>query len=370
MKALVLSITAGQGHNSTAKAICDYFESIGVEAKMLDTYSYLNKLLGKTVANGYLLSVETARGAYARTYRHLEKRRKTGDDKSATRTINSLLTPKIKRFIDSYSPDVIICTHIFACMIVDILKQKGEISAKTIGILTDFAFHPYWEESIHFDYIVTANEMLLLQARKKGFSDSQVLPIGIPINPKFIPDIPKDDARRMLGIDPDKITVMLMSGSMGYGNIAETISLLESVPYDFQIVAVCGSNAKAKARIDAMTHQKPILCLGFANNIEVIMSASDCIITKPGGLSTSEALAKELPMIIIDPIPGQEDRNTEFLLNNGVAISVTDTFPLDEALFELFSNKDRLENMRRSAKLLKKPDSTVKLCEFAQEIVK
>ena len=367
MRVLVLSITAGQVHNSTAKAICSYFSSIGIESRMLDTYAYLSKLLGDTVAKGYILSVEGARGAYSKVYRQLEKRRKNGDEMSATRITGTILSKKLKKYIDIYDPDYIICTHIFAGIIIDVLKQKQAIRAKTLGILTDFMFHPYWEESIHFDYIVTANELLGLQAKKKGFRPEQVLPFGIPINPKFIPEIPKKEARESIGIDPDKPTVMLMSGSMGYGHIEKTVSLLDKMDTDFQLITVCGSNARAKERIDALDHTKKILNLGYADNVEVLMSASDCIISKPGGLTTSEALAKYLPMIIYDPIPGQEERNTEFLLNNGAAMRVTDTCPLDEVLYELLCNESRFETLKEAISLIRKPDSTVRLCEFVRD---
>lgn len=368
MKALVLSITAGQGHNATAKAICAYLESIGCEAEMLDTFNYLNRILGETVSKGYLITASKTKLLYKGGYRLAEKRKKSKSDVSPTRVGADILAKKLLRFINSYDPDVIICTHIFAGIILDVLKEKRETKAKCIGILTDFAFHPFWEEGLNLDYVVVPNELLTAQALKKGFVKEQVLPLGIPIHPKFSDNISQAEARARLGLDLNKRTVLLMSGSMGYGNIEETVNLLDRVPFDFQIITVCGNNSAAKAKIDSMHTKKRVLNLGFVDYVDILMDASDCIITKPGGLTSSEALAKGLPMVIVNPIPGQEDRNTEFFTNNGVAMAVTSTLPLDEVMYHLLSDPRRIEIMRESIKLIAKPESTKNICEFAKNL--
>ncbi len=368
MKALVLSITAGQGHNATAKALCAYLESIGCEATMLDTFNYLNHILGETVSQGYLMAASRAKLAYKGAYRLAEKRRKSHSDASPTRATGTILSKKLLRYIDRYDPDVIICTHIFAGIIVDVLKEKRETGAKAIGILTDFAFHPFWEEGLNLDYVVTPCAQLTAQAMKKGFKAEQILPFGIPIHPKFTQSISKAEARARVGLDLNKRTVLLMSGSMGYGHIEETVRTLDEVPFDFQIVTVCGSNTAAKASIDALCTKKRVLNLSYVDYVDVLMDAADCIISKPGGLTTSEAMAKGLPMIIVNPIPGQEDRNTEFLVNNGAAMAVSHTTPLDEILYQLFSDPRRFDVMREAISLIAKPDSTRTICEFAKEI--
>lgn len=368
MKVLVLSITAGQGHNATAKAICAYLELIGCEAEMLDTFNYVSHILGETVSKGYLITASKAKLAYKSAYRLAELRKKSKSDASPTRATGNIMAKKLMKYISDYDPDVIICTHIFAGIILDVLKEKREIRAKCIGILTDFAFHPYWEEGLNLDYVVTPNELLTAQAMKKGFTKEQVLPLGIPIHPKFSKSVTKEEARARLGLDLTKRTVLLMSGSMGYGHIESTVNTLDAVPHDFQIITVCGNNAEAKARIDAMRTKKRILNFGFTDKVDLLMDASDCIITKPGGLTSSEALAKCLPMIIVNPIPGQEDRNTEFLVNNGAAMAVTATSPLDEVLYQFFVDPRRSEIMREAIKLISKPESTKDICEFSKAL--
>ncbi len=369
MKVLVLSITAGQGHNSTARALCAYLESIGCQAQMLDTFEYLNHALGETVSKGYLLVANNAKLVYKGGYRLAEKRSKSSSEHSPTRATGNIMSKKLAKYIAEYDPDVIICTHIFPAIILDVMKKKGKLRAKTIGILTDFMFHPYWEEGCNLDYVVTPNEQLFTQALKKGFKEEQILPFGIPIHPKFSNNNrTKEQARAELGLDINKRTVLLMSGSMGYGNIDDTVMALDRVPYDFQLITVCGMNHTAKARIDELKTKKRILNLGYIDYVDKLMDAADCIISKPGGLTTSEAMAKRLPMVIVDPIPGQEDRNTEFLTNNGVAMAVTATSPLDEVIYQLLSNPRRTEVMQEAIDLIAKPNSTRDICKLAKKL--
>lgn len=367
MKVLVLSITAGGGHNSTGKAICDHLEKMGAQVQMLDTLYYLNKLLGDTVSKGYLLSVENLKHAYKTIYGQCEKR-KSGKKLSATRLTNILLSRKLRKYIDDYNPDVIVCTHIFAANIIDVLKVRKHIRAKTIGIVTDFAFHPYWEDSVHFDYIITASEQMLAQARRKGYRAEQVLPFGIPIHPKFSQKESRETVRESLKLDTAMPTLLMMSGSMGYGDLESEVRTLDALETPFQMLIVCGNNAEAKKKIESIPLKKKAVIFGFTDRVDQLMDAADCIVTKPGGLTTSEALAKGLPMIVVNPIPGQEDRNVEFLLNNGAAMCVNDLYSVADLVEILFSDAEKLEAMRRSVSVIGKPGSTERLCEFIMKL--
>ena len=366
MKILILTVTAGQGHNITAKALSDYFSSAGVESEVFDTYKHISSVLAKTLDKGYNFSTKNMKKIYASWYELIENRRdeKDYDKNSPMRAFHSFLSSKLLVKIDEYAPDAVICTHILPGMLMDILKIKSLISVPVYCVLTDFVFHPYWEEARNADYIVTATELLNLQAFKKGYKRPQILPFGIPINPRFAKHESKQKTRRILGLDPGKFTILLMGGGIGYGNMFETFEQIDELNIECQIIAVCGRNEKLKLKIDAAGKRKRVLCLGFADNIDQIMDASDCIITKPGGLTTSEALAKNLPIIIINPIPGQEERNAEFLLNNGVAMQVTKTCPLDEVIFQFFFFPEKIENMKKNINLLRRPNSTHDICEF------
>lgn len=364
MKVLILSITAGEGHNSTAKAIREEMQANGVECEILDTYKYINKMLGDTVEKGYLLSLQKAQHAYAKVYRMCELRKTDTSNISPTRLANSVLARKLLKYIEQYKPDAIIYTHVFVGIILDVLRTRGEFMIPAYGIVTDFAMHPFWEECVHLDYIVTANHLLDIMAIKKGFKQEQIISCGIPIKAKFSSSMDKKQAKQLLGFSPDKPLVLIMSGSMGHGKIEKTVKVLDEAMPDFQMVVVCGNNKRTYNKISALKTSKSMSCFGFVNNVSELMDAADCIVSKPGGLSSSEALAKHLPMIIVDPIPGIEDRNTEFFLNAGAAMAVTKTYPIDEAIYQVFNEPKRIEQMRAAIDVIRRPDSAKTLCKI------
>ncbi len=370
MRVLILSVTAGEGHNSTALALKECFAKRNVSCDVLDTLKYINKALGKTVDSGYLATTKTFQTPYAQIYKMLENRKMVRDEYSPARINSSLAAKKLYKFICAYAPDAIISTHCFTAMMLDVINEKFGLDMPTYGILTDFAFHPFWEETTCLDHVVTANELLNVQAAKKGFITKQIVPLGIPIKSKFSIQNDKLEMRKKYGLDPNRFTVLLMSGSMGFGHIEKTVQLLENVNADFQLIIVCGRNENAKKMIDGMRHKKKVLCLGFVDYIDELMDCADCFVSKPGGLTTSEALAKELPLIIINPIPGVEDRNAEFLTNNGVAMRVSSTCPIDEVIYQCFYFPEKLENMKRNIRLIKRPEASENLCKHVINKIK
>ena len=366
MKGLIFSITAGQGHNQTAKVLSDYLNASGVECSYMDVFEYINPLLSESVSKLYLMSSKNMPQIYGGGYRMCEKR-DAGANHMLPKMTNAFLAKRLLKLVRKEKPDVIICTHVFAALLVTYLTGHIDILTHTIGIVTDFTIHPYWEDT-NLDYYVTASELLTNQGVKKGIPEYKFKPFGIPIDPKFSRRKDKKEARKELGLE-DKDTVLVMSGSMGFGNVLEEIKELDRLNLDYQIVTICGNNKKLKSQIDKLEMKKTIYNYGYVNNVDIFMDAADCIVTKPGGLTTSEALAKGLPMIMNNPVPGQEDRNVEFLLNAGAAMKVSKTFPIDDAIYNLFINKERRKNLDGSIKSLQKPDSTMDLVNFIIDLI-
>lgn len=366
MRVLNLSVTAGQGHNQVAKNLSDRLEMYeGIETYALDTFEYINPALKEIVSRGYLMSAKRLPRVYGRVYRMAEKR---DPEINFVKITNTVMAHKLIKFVKEYDPDVIVCTHVFAAMLVTEVQKKFAKKIRTIGIVTDFTIHPYWEET-ELDFYVTANEFLNNQAVKKGIRPEHILPIGIPISLKFAEKTQKAEACRLLNME-NKRTVLVMSGSMGYGKIGSMIKKLDGLNMDFQIISVCGNNAKLKKRIDKMKLKHNIYNYGYTDKVDLIMDVADCIVTKPGGLTSSEALAKNLPMIMANPIPGQEDRNVEFFLNNGAALKVSSTFPIDEAIYQVFNNEVRLKSIHEIVGALAKPYATKDIVEFIIGLVK
>lgn len=366
MKVLILTITAGQGHNKTARAVYDSLKSRGVDADIIDTYQYFNRALSKLVEKGYLISTKYVPTMYGNIYRLEEKRDHSEDRVTMVDVGSKIVARQFAKFIARQNPDVIVATHIFAAHLVSVFKERHIINATAIGILTDFCVHPFWETA-NIDYYVTPNALLNNQLMKKGIPLERILPFGIPIEEKFSKKMDKQQARAVLGI-ANKPTVFMMTGSMGYGDMLKYIKQLDTLKEDFQILCVCGNNKHLKRQIDRLQTQKTIYNFGFVDNVDIMMDASDYMVSKPGGLTVSEALAKELPLILIDPIPGQEDRNSEFLLNNGLALAVSKTFPIDEAIYELMNNQARLRCLPEMVREIGKPNASKQLGDFIIEL--
>ena len=363
MRVLILSISTGQGHHQCASALQQYLIEQRNECVTVDALEYINTVLSKSVSQSYLFSTQYSPNAYGQIYRMAEKKGRPTSKITLSSITTAPLSRKISKLIKNYEPDVIVCTHVYTAMLMSVLKN---ITANTVGIVTDFTIHPFWENT-SCDYYVTAHELLYNQTRKKQLPDDSILATGIPILPKFANKTDKAQARKLLGI-PDKRTVLIMSGSMGYGNILKYISKLDRLEGDFQIISVCGRNNKARRLIDSCSFDKKVYNHGYVDNVDIFMDACDIMITKPGGLTSSEALAKKVPMILMNPIPGQEDRNAEFLINNGAAMLTTSTFPVDECVYQLINSPCRLELMKQAANDLAKPYAAKNLGDFLNSL--
>lgn len=367
MRVLILSLTVGVGHNACARSLMKGLKERDIECEVLDTYGYINPLLRESVDKAYLLSTSYSPLIYSQVYRMAEKRNPS-DKKliSMHRMTQGLFSKKLGSYIDEYNPDVIVCTHIFAAQIVTEIKN---INAKSIGIVTDFTIHPFWEDT-KLDYYVTAHELLNNQFAKKSLPLEKCLPIGIPIDQKFTVKMTKDEARRKLCL-ADKLTVLVMGGSMGFGNMDSMIKRLDKLDIDFQIVTICGNNKRLKRKIDHLRTDKILYNYGFVNSVDLFMDASDCICTKPGGLTVSEALAKTLPIIMPTAIPGQEERNMEFLQNNGIGMRSSSTFKIDECMYQFLTAYDKRQSIYEEAiRYIAKPNSTKDLVDFILSLQK
>lgn len=366
MKALILSISTGQGHHATGQAIENEFKNRGVECETLDAYEYIEPILSHLVSRGYLLSTAYAKKISSKLYDIVVKKNKPLKKFSVPKLTNTVWAKDLREYIEASKPDVIICTHVLSAILINIMREKDWLDSAvvTVGVVTDFTLHPLWEEARMLDYYVTPTDLLEFQMEKKGLDINKMLPIGIPIRPRFSERIDRIEARTRLGLDLHKHTILLMSGSMGYGKIDESIERLDRLDFDFQVIVVCGNNRKMYKKVKGLTTAKRFDIYGYVDNVDLMMDAADCIITKPGGITTSEAMAKGLPMIMVNPIPGHEMRNAEFMLNNGLALYATKSFPLDEAVFSLFQHPERITLLRSTIEIYARQNSAHNLCEF------
>ena len=368
MKIMIFSVTAGQGHNTTARVLANALEARGHEVRVLDTFRTTNRLFYLTYDKGYLLASSYLKYFYGYFYYKCEGRKSNSYKESLGRRGYRAVAKKLHRMIEEFAPDVIVTTHPIGSAVLDVTKERHAFTAKTVGVSTDFTMHPYWEDALRFDRVVIPCEALRADARKKGFRDEQILPLGIPISPAFAEKTDKAAARAALGIPEDLPILLVMSGSMGHGRIDKTLKTLSTLKERFGIVTVCGKNEKAYRLVEHSGCEKLVLNFGFTDKISLLMDAADAIVTKPGGLTTSEALAKELPLITLDPIPGQEVRNEQFLCAHGAALRASDEKALKGAVSAILTDKGLLKEMRERIEDIRKPYSTVALCDEIESL--
>ena len=362
--AAILSISTGQGHHATGKAVSDVFKQMQIPCITIDAYESIDPKLSALVSKGYLLTSAHAKKLSAIAYNMLVKKETPASKYSVSTMTNTYFAWDLKKEIQRINPDIIVCTHVLSSIIASVMKKRAWTSAICAGVVTDFTVHPLWEETGNIDYYVIPNELLEFQMMRKGLKPEKLLPLGIPIRPQFTYITEKSQARRRLNLDIDRPTLLLMSGSMGFGGIDVSMDKLDSLPFDFQVMVVCGNNQAMYDKIKNRKYSKRFDVYGYVDNIDLMMDAADCIITKPGGITSSEALAKGLPMIMVNPIPGHETRNAEFMLNNGIALYATPSFPLEEAVFSLFRQPNRLRDLQQTIRPYAKANAAKDLCEF------
>ena len=368
-KVLILSASTGGGHNRAARAVQEEVEKLGLECKIVDSLKFVSKMVDTVISKGYETSALYTPKAYGGMYRISDtKVIRKGMDKNL---LLRFITKRLWKLIQQEQPDYIIGTHPFPVMAVSKLKGCGYTMLPLYSIVTDYTIH-----SAHIakevDAYIVADEYMQSLLEKEGVAIDKIYPYGIPIEKRFLEAISPEETRKEFNLK-DKFTIMLMGGSFGAGNIIDVLQDLLKLDEDIQIIIVCGRNsslyAKVERYIQISNTSKDILLLGFTDKMNALMSVSNCIITKPGGLTTTECILKELPMIIPFFIPGQEKDNLDFLLNNGLAIKPTGTFPLDIVVKTLYKYPEKLERIKVSMQSEKKSNSAEKIAGlFKQNI--
>jgi processive 1,2-diacylglycerol beta-glucosyltransferase len=276
------------------------------------------------------------------------------------RTLARQTNRKFIRHVKAFKPDVVLCTHYLPIEIMGLLKSRG-MDPFTVSVVTDFEAHALWIETSIDLYCVAATETgASLVAR--GVPAERIFASGIPIAAKFRQPLNTRALRKEQGIRDDLPTLLVLGGGFGMGPVVEILDALESSDQSFQTLVVAGRNEKLRRELAKKDFQHPTRILGFVTNMNELMSVSDIILTKPGGLTSSEALALGKPLLILHPIPGQEAANSDFLLERGAAAKVSRVEDLPFRLEQLLGSR-KLQEMGRAARKLGKPDAAVEICQ-------
>lgn len=373
-KVLVLSASAGAGHIRAAQALEKAFIEMGAtkEIKHIDTLEYTNKLFRNLYSKAYIDLVNAAPELLGWLYDHLDKPWKNERRRLA---IDKLNTRPFVKMLQDYQPDFVISTHFLPAEIISWLKAKERLQTSQAIVVTDIDIHAMWL-CHHYEHYFVAIEETKMHMQKLGIPEDKISVTGIPIDPVFAKVEDKFQARQQLGLRQDITTILISAGGFGVGPIEHLISSLLQLQRETQIVAICGKSQELKQKIDQIAKQLPsehkvvLKVVGFTKEMDRYMSASDILVGKPGGLTTSEALAKGLVLVIVNPIPGQEERNSDHYLEEGVAIRCNNLPTLAYKIDKLLDDATRFNTMKENVRKFARPKAAYDIVSKLLELKK
>ena len=349
---LIFYASYGGGHFNAAKSIFEYissnFEKYNIE--MIDCMKYVNKTVEKVTTAAYREAAKKAPWVWGKIYNDSQK----GPLAHLSTRSNKIMAIKLLRLLREKQPDLIISTHPFSSQMCTYLKRKGKISAKIATIMTDFAPHDQWLVGSNFtDYFFVANDKMKNYLISTNISDKKVFITGIPLSNRFLQNFDRSKILNTYKLKNGKKNILFFGGGefgLGKSRTFEIFDSLIKFSNDIQIIAIAGKNEKMKAKFHEIVEnnhaQKRVRVLAFTDQIPELMNISIGVITKPGGLTITECLVSQLPIVIINPIPGQEEENAEFLVNNGVAIWIKKGDSIARSLKELSRDIDKMKLMK------------------------
>ncbi len=371
-KILIFYASYGGGHLNAAKSIKECIDKNynECETELIDCMKYVNKPIEKITTAAYREMAKKLPWAWGKIYNDSQK----GPLAHISSRTNKIFAIKLLKLLREKKPDIIISTHPFGSQMCSYLKRKNKIDSKIATIMTDFSPHDQWlVGSDYTDYFFVAHNKMKEYLISKNIPEEKIFATGIPISSRFLKEYSLEEKKQILDsfeFSEDKKTILFFGGGeFGLGK-AKTVEVFECLAKNFpniQIIAISGKNEKMKLEFEKIVSEnnksKTIKVLDYTNLVPELMAVSDIVISKPGGLTTSESLASNLPMIIINPIPGQEEENAEFLEKNGTGIWLRKTSTPYEVLKSILENPENLEEMKKNTSTLAKKHSTENICK-------
>lgn len=370
-KILIFYGSYGGGHLAAAKSIEKHIKMNypDTEILLVDCMEYINKHLNKLLVDSYNEAAKKVPWAWKRVYYLSNDSIVTSN---ALKTSNAIFSLKLNKLLQEFCPDLIISTHPFGSQMCGILKKRGKINCKLATILTDFHIHGQWLIFHEYcDNFFVSNEQMKQDMIEYGVDENKIHVTGIPVSDRFKDNFDRTSICEQFELNPDNETVLFFAGGeFGLGNkttIMTFKALIRLFP-KLQVVAISGKNEKMYNKfqdlIDLTNSSNRVKLLKFTDKVPELMSISKCIITKPGGLTSTESLTSGLPIIIINPIPGQEEENAEFLENSGAAIWIKKKDNVARVLKNLHRNQEKFAQMKQCSISLAKPNSTDNICKI------
>jgi len=352
------------GHHRASLAVENALKELSPSVKTLNinAFRYTNPVLEKVINRTYMGVIKNRPEVWEYLYDNPKVLKSVQGLRDAIHRFNS---KKLNALLKDFDPDCVICTQAFPCGMIADYKKNFSPDLPLVGVLTDHAPHSYWVFG-NVDYYITPSELSRQNFMRNGVSESKIKVFGIPVHSMFTKSHDKDLICKKLGLESGLPVVLIMGGSQGLGPVENIVDALEGTTANFQLAVVCGTNKKLQKILlrRLARYSKKLTVFGHIENVDELMETSSIVITKPGGLTTSEAMAKDLPMIIVRPIPGQELKNTEYLLRQGVGLKADDSEDIAVLVQELMSNGIKLNEMRQKASEIKKPNAAMDIAKL------
>jgi len=381
-RVVIATVAAGGGHLAAAAALEDAWRQArpGDRVERIDVREFASALNRRLHKDGYVQIAEHAPELWGILFDKTDKPKVAEALERLRRLFPSSSRVKFGRYLDAVNPDTVLCTHYMPLWTLSVWKSalnRARPPGSTVrpvqpgkpvlvaSVITDFDAHALWMDACVDLYCVAADAT---KARlvARGVPEENVVVTGIPISPKFTRRPAMRTARGVLGLQTDLPVVLVLSGGFGMGGVADTVAVLDGASKPFQIIVVCGRNEKLRAELATRTYTHPTRVLGFVSNMHELMAAANLIVTKAGGLTVSEALAMCKPLVIVNPIPGQESANCDFLIEHRAAVKATRIEDVPRKVSELLGSA-RLSRMARAAEKLSRPNAAFDICK---EVVK
>lgn len=351
MRVLILTASTGGGHKKASAALETYIKQQDEQAvvKTVDALKAVGKAFDKLISGGYVFLAKHAPRFYGKMYRHSDKNTPLN---SLVDNVTGIASAKLMPIFDEFKPDVIVTTHPFAAEMVSAVKGKTGVTTPLISIVTDFAPHKtYIQPNVNY-YIVSSKEMMY-QLENLGVPHEKIRTFGIPIDPVFYKKQDKNTLRDEMGLEHDIPTILMMAGSFGVADVFDIYEGIASIDEKLQLIIITGKNKKLFSEFEKRLEKhgdggKTTKLLFFVNDVYRYMHASDLLITKPGGLTVTEALASCLPMAIFKAFPGQEADNEDFLIRSNMAIKLPKGKKCAPVIQRLIASPEKLDSMKNS----------------------
>jgi processive 1,2-diacylglycerol beta-glucosyltransferase len=368
----ILHATAGSGHKRAAQAIATAIEdqAPGATVREVDTLVFASRLYRGAYAASYNAMAARAPalwGVLFHSWAMAPVNRSTAPVRLA---IDRLNLRRLVRVFEREDPEAVICTHFLPVEALSLSRGRGRLRVPLYCVITDFGAHPFWAFP-HVDRYFVASEETAAELAGHGVPADRIEVTGIPVDPKFERARGRTAAREHFGLDLGRPMVLLMGGGSGVGPLADLAERLAGLGEEVQLMVVCGTNAKLRDQIDRLPAGRTgrIRTLGFTHEVDVLLEACDVVVSKAGGLTCSEALTKQAPLVIFRPTPGQEVRNAEILEAHGAALHADSIDEVAATVRAWLADPETLARMRQSAARLARPDAARRIARRVLEAI-